>query len=109
MAEISEQVESSIGLSPKHIDILVDIFREWKNIEKVLLFGSRAKGNNRKSSDVDLAVIGQDLSARDINRISDRIYYSNLPFKWDLINIASIRNPNLLDDIYTFGKAIYIK
>ena len=47
------------GLSDAVIKELQDVFRRYTNIEKVLIFGSRSKGNFREGSDIDLAVIGK--------------------------------------------------
>ena len=49
------------GLSDTVIKELQDVFRRYANIEKVLIFGSRSKGNYRAGSDIDLAVIGKDI------------------------------------------------
>ena len=46
------------GLSDTVIKELQDVFRRHANIKKVLIFGSRSKGNYRAGSDIDLAVIG---------------------------------------------------
>ena len=49
------------GLSETVIKELQEVFRHHANIEKVLIFGSRSKGNYRAGSDIDLAVIGKDV------------------------------------------------
>ena len=49
------------GLSDTVIKELQDVFRRHANIKKVLIFGSRSKGNYRAGSDIDLAVIGNDI------------------------------------------------
>ena len=49
------------GLSDTVIKELQDVFRRHANIKKVLIFGSRSKGNYRTGSDIDLAVIGSDI------------------------------------------------
>ena len=49
------------GLSDTVIQELQDVFRRYSNIQKVLIFGSRSKGNYRAGSDIDLAVIGKDV------------------------------------------------
>ena len=49
------------GLSDTVIKELQDVFRRHTNIKKVLIFGSRSKGNYREGSDIDLAVIGDHI------------------------------------------------
>ena len=60
------------GLSDTVIDDLKGIFKQYPNIEEVLIFGSRAKGNYLEGSDIDLALIGEGLTfdtIMDINFI----------------------------------------
>ena len=49
------------GLSDRVIKELQEVFNRHKNINKVLIFGSRAKGNYRDGSDIDLAALGTGL------------------------------------------------
>jgi predicted nucleotidyltransferase len=48
-----------INLEKKVADDIIKIAKK-NNIEKVILFGSRARGNNSERSDIDLAVSGGD-------------------------------------------------
>jgi predicted nucleotidyltransferase len=52
------------GLSDTVVQELQDVFRRYANIEKVLIFGSRSKGNYHSGSDIDLAVIGKNIDYR---------------------------------------------
>ena len=54
------------GLSDSVVKELQDVFRRHANIRKVLIFGSRSKGNYREGSDIDLALIGDGI---DYNQI----------------------------------------
>ena len=47
-----------IGLSQKELEILKEVFKKFDNIKEVILFGSRALGKHRPSSDIDLAIKG---------------------------------------------------
>ena len=59
------------GLSDKVIDEINGVFRKHSEVEKVLIFGSRVKGNYRPGSDIDLAVIGSGLDFRKLFKISE--------------------------------------
>ncbi len=39
---------------------ILNIFKEFDKVEKVILFGSRAKGNAKIGSDIDLALVGKN-------------------------------------------------
>lgn len=51
---------------PSHVkDEIIRLASLYPDVEKVILFGSRARGDHDKHSDVDLAIQGSDLSNRD--------------------------------------------
>ena len=65
-----------------------------------LLFGSRAKGNYKAGSDVDIAVNSNETKISYI--LNEE---SNLPYYFDIVNIKKIKNKKLLDHIDTIGKS----
>lgn len=46
------------GLQQKHIDAINACFAQYPQIEQVILYGSRAKGNYKNGSDIDLTIVG---------------------------------------------------
>jgi len=46
----------SFGLAKKEIDLIKSVFEKTPEIESVFIYGSRAKGNFKKTSDIDLGV-----------------------------------------------------
>lgn len=87
------------GLSDKEFDEMTTIFGKCKNLEKVILYGSRAKGNYKKFSDVDITLEGNNLTLADLFQIQDLLYESDLPYMYDVSILSSITNPALLDHI----------
>lgn len=49
-----------IGLTPREIDLIREVFRRFPAIGEVILYGSRAKGSHWPESDIDLALVGTD-------------------------------------------------
>ena len=88
------------GLVASELNTITGILRSL-NVKKCKIFGSRAKGNYKKGSDIDMAIIG------DERKIS---YYlneeSNLPYFFDVINLTKISSDNLIDHIERVGKDI---
>jgi len=82
-------------------------FRNFSEIREVILFGSRAMGNYRQGSDVDLAV--QHTGNKDtITRLSSRLNQElPIPYHIDVIDFSTISNKNLLDHITKYGVVIY--
>jgi len=75
------------------------------DIDKIILFGSRAKGTNRERSDIDLAVSGKNV--RDFTFDADELIPTLL--KFDVTNLNSPHSKEFLDEIYNTGVSIYEK
>ncbi|WP_212505792.1 nucleotidyltransferase domain-containing protein [Anaerotalea alkaliphila] len=63
---------------------IIQVFAKDSRIEKVILYGSRAKGNYRPGSDIDLTVVGEGLGLRDINAMAIALDALHLPYEIDL-------------------------
>jgi predicted nucleotidyltransferase len=85
------------------IESLFQVFSKCANIEEVILYGSRAKGNFRDGSDIDLTLKGKKLSTSDLLRIENQIEELILPYKIDLSLYHQIKNPDLIEHINRVG------
>lgn len=98
------------GLNDMDISNIIKASEELPEIEEVVIFGSRAKGNFRKASDIDLAVKGNAVTDITIKRLSGRLNEEmSMPYFFDVVRYESINNPDLLDHIQRIGMAIYRK
>ncbi len=95
------------GLSDNEFDEMTAIFSKCKNLEKVILYGSRAKGNYKKFSDVDITLEGDNLTLADLFQIQDLLYESDLPYMYDVSIFSKITNPDLIDHIRRRGVVIW--
>jgi len=95
------------GLSPDTIQKLNNIFDSEPQIEKVLLYGSRAKGNYKNGSDIDLTIFAPDFNLTDLSRIDNKIDNLLLPYIIDLSLYHYIQNPDLIDQIKRNGIEFY--
>ena len=73
------------------------------------MYGSRAKGNYRIGSDIDLTIIGTDIDLSKLNEIENRLDDLMLPYSFDISVFSHIKNDGLLDHIKHVGKEFYIK
>ncbi len=96
-----------IGLTNEEMQKLIAVLSAQPNIEKAIVYGSRAKGTNRKFSDIDLTLVGKNLSHSDLNQIALEIDDLLLPYEFDLSLYSSLTNKNLLEHIERVGKVIY--
>lgn len=62
---------NKFGLPKKTINSLNQVFSKFPKVEQVILYGSRAKGNYRDGSDIDLTLKGNNLSLDDLLKIEN--------------------------------------
>lgn len=96
------------GLQQKHIDAINACFAQYPQIEQVILYGSRAKGNYKNGSDIDLTIVG-DLDYNSLLKLENQLDDLLLPYKMDLSLKHKITNPDLLNHIERVGKVFYEK
>jgi uncharacterized protein len=82
--------------------ILAILFTNPSTIE-VVLFGSRAKGNFKPGSDIDLCVKGPTLTSKDITQFNMKLDLLDLPWTIDLIHFESIADADVTEHINRIG------
>jgi predicted nucleotidyltransferase len=95
------------GLTSSTIQAIQDVFAGYLQVEKAVLYGSRAKGNYRNGSDIDLVLWGQDLDLSLLFRIETQLDDLLLPYKIDLSLYDHIANPELREHIQRVGKVFW--
>jgi len=99
---------TTFGLTDRDIAQILAVIRKFPQVEKVLIFGSRAKGNYKPGSDVDLAVKGKNIGYRDITRLSVSLNEDlPLPYFFDVVHYETLDNVALIAHIDRVGKIIY--
>ena len=97
------------GLEENTIGQMVSVFRRHEQIEEVILFGSRAKGNQKLGSDIDLALKGNGLTLAILNKITDELDALPMPYTFDICVLTKIENKELVEHIKRVGQNIYKK
>ena len=97
------------GLKQEHIDMINQCFAQYSSVLKVVLYGSRAKGNYKNGSDIDLTIIDKDLSFSELLQIENKLDDLLLPYKIDLSLKRQISNPDLIEHIERVGEIFYEK
>jgi predicted nucleotidyltransferase len=98
------------GLDDTTIARIHGVIACYGQIDKAILYGSRAKGNYRAGSDIDLTLVGShDLNLIVLYRIMDDIDDLLLPYTFDISLLHSISDPDVLDHIKRVGKVFYEK
>ncbi|MDF0728240.1 HI0074 family nucleotidyltransferase substrate-binding subunit [Cytobacillus sp. S13-E01] len=101
--------ESNInGLSKSNFYKIIKIFEKYSDIiEAVLLFGSRARGDFKSTSDIDLAIKFRK-DNNQLYKISDSLSEENIIYTFDIIDYEKISNEKLKDYIDKEGKIIFL-
>lgn len=95
------------GLSINSRNAIVAIFKQFPEIEDAILYGSRATGTYKTSSDIDITLKGTNLSLLIISKVFLMVDDLLLPYKADISIYHHISNPELLDHINRVGKSLF--
>ncbi|MEJ5339492.1 MAG: nucleotidyltransferase domain-containing protein [Aquificaceae bacterium] len=74
-----------VALDTKTLELLKSVFRKYPEVEKVYLFGSRARGNYSKASDIDLFLVAPGMSFDRYLKLYSELEELDIPYKIDLI------------------------
>lgn len=97
-----------LGLSQSDIDYIVKVISEFSEIEKATVFGSRAKGNFKPGSDVDIAIYGENITFDTISAVHSRLEEQGpLPYFFDVVDYTHLKHKDLKEHIDRVGKVIF--
>lgn len=98
------------GLKEVTIEKLCGVFAKYPQVSKAILYGSRAKGNYKNGSDIDLTLHGgADLTLNVLYKILDEIDDLLLPYTIDLSIYRTLSDPDFIDHIQRVGVTFYDK
>lgn len=97
------------GISQRFITELLMLCTKNEAIERVLLFGSRARGDYRNTSDIDLALFTNNLSHSEQNLIEADLQSLSTPLKIDVLFMNRLIKEKLIINIRNEGVVLYEK
>jgi predicted nucleotidyltransferase len=90
------------------MNTITAIFRKYPGIQYVKLYGSRAKGNYRPGSDIDITIFGDASFGRtELGNVWNDLDDSDIPYFVDISIYDQLNNPELKAHIDRVGKTIY--
>lgn len=95
------------GLPAAALGAICFVLSRFPGVDRAVIFGSRAKGNHRPGSDIDLAIEGDDIGIRDLLAIETAIDDLMLPYQMDLLLRAQIEDAALQAHIERVGQVLY--
>lgn len=98
----------NFGLKEFDIEYIVKAIMNFSEIKKAVIFGSRAKGNYKPGSDIDIAIYGEkitfDILAKLHSALEDE---SPMPYLFDVVDYTHSHHKELKEHIERVGKVIY--
>ena len=92
------------GLPQSTVQKICAVLSRYPQVERAILYGSRAKGNYKNGSDIDLTLRGgADLTLKVLYRISDELDDLLLPYTIDLSILDQISDPDVVEHIQRVG------
>ncbi|GMQ30104.1 nucleotidyltransferase domain-containing protein [Algoriphagus confluentis] len=101
-------MKNKFGLLESDLTSIVEVISRHQQVDQAFIFGSRAKGNFRPGSDVDLALKGKNLDFETASKIGYILNEETLmPYKFDVVNYHSIQEPELINHIDRVGIEVF--
>ncbi len=97
------------GLNSATVEKLLSILEKFPQIEKAILYGSRAKGNYKPGSDIDLTLVGPELTPKLCMDIEQQLDDLLLPYMIDLSVFDLLNHAELKAHIERVGVVLYSK
>ena len=97
------------GLADGTVAEIQAVLAQFPEVERAVLYGSRAKGNHRPGSDIDLTLIGTGLTSKILGQIQGELEDGYLPYSFDVSLLDQITQPDLIEHIRRVGVVFYEK
>lgn len=96
------------GLSNKALDLITEAIKRHPEIEEALIYGSRAMGNNKHSSDIDIAIKGKHVTFDTVSKLHTYLEQEvQLPHYFDVTDYNNLKEDKLKEHIDNEGKIFY--
>jgi predicted nucleotidyltransferase len=95
------------GLSATTLTAIRQVLSGHPEVERAILYGSRAKGNFKVGSDIDLVLVGAGLDHRLLLKVDEELDDRLLPYVFDLSLFSDLSNPDLIDHVGRIGVVLY--
>lgn len=96
------------GIYPKSYNEIIRIIERYPSIEKVVIYGSRAKGTQREGSDIDFTLFG-NIPDKDLSGLRLDLDDSYIPYLFDISIYDKLQSESLKEHIDRVGKIFYKK
>lgn len=95
------------GLPDHTVNQICAVLAQYPQVDRAVLYGSRAKGNFKPGSDIDLTLFGPDLTQKLCATIAEALDDLLLPYSIDLSVFADLKHPELAAHIQRVGVVFF--
>ena len=99
--------DAPFGLPAATVGAMRTVLSRHPGVRRAVIYGSRAKGNHRPGSDIDLTLFGDGLTAADLLAVDGALDALDLPYRIDLSLHADIEDPALRSHIERVGRVLH--
>lgn len=98
----------NFGLRITDLEYIINSIIQFREIEKAVIFGSRAKGNYKAGSDIDIAILGEKVTFDTISNLHSMLEdKSSMPYMFDIVDYTHLKHKELKGHIKRVGQVIY--
>lgn len=97
------------GLKDSIIIKIKNILSKYKEIEKALIFGSRARGDYKKTSDIDIAIFADNITSTRLNLLRNDFDELDIIYTIDVVDFYKASKEELKNNIINEGVVIFKK
>lgn len=99
-------MKNNFGINDSSYEEIMTLFKSFDDLDEVYIFGSRARGDYKDGSDIDLAIkASSNIKLRLLNKLED----IRCILKFDVVDLNNIGIEKLLENIKKDGILIYKK
>jgi proline iminopeptidase len=97
---------NSTGVAGSILQLIADACFTYKKVRAVIIYGSRARGDYKQGSDIDLAIDAPELSETEFAKLWNELDDLPIIYPMDVVHLQSIKNKTLVDAITQEGIAL---
>lgn len=103
-------MNNKFGIYENSYRLMLEGLKIFPEINKAIIFGSRAMGNPKKGSDIDIAISGNKINSSIVTSLSAKLNSEySIPYQIDVVHLEKISNKELAKHIAKFGIVFYEK
>ncbi|MGL5084360.1 MAG: nucleotidyltransferase domain-containing protein [Clostridium sp.] len=97
-----------LGLIESDLEYIIECIKDFEEINKATVFGSRAKGNYKIGSDIDICIYGEKITFTVISKLHSMLEeVGPLPYMVDIVNYEELKNDKIIEHIDRVGVVIF--